>query len=99
MKKKYTESNNRNFKGIWIPKHIWYNKDISIRARVMLTEIDNFDNSKKGGDCCSASNKYFAEFFGISQPSVKRLIAELKQQGLIRQVGFDGRTRLLKSLI
>ena len=99
MEKKYTESNKRDFKGIWIPRHIWYNKKISIRARVLLAEIDSFDHSKKGGKYCFASNKYFAEFFGISQSSVKRLIAELAQHRFVKQVGFNGRIRFLKSLI
>ena len=46
---------NRDFKGVWIPKEIWLNTDLSIIEKVLLVEIDSLDNSDRG---CFASNEY-----------------------------------------
>ena len=53
----------RDFKGIWIPKEIWLNKNLKLIEKIFLVEIDSLDNE----DGCYASNKYFAEFFGITK--------------------------------
>ena len=49
---------NRDFKGVWIPKEIWLNTDLSIIEKVLLVEIDSLDNSDRG---CFASNEYLAK--------------------------------------
>lgn len=64
---------NRNFKGIWIPKHIWLNENLSLQEKVFLVEIDSLDNSKG----CFASNKYFSDFFGLSKTRVSLVIKSL----------------------
>ena len=56
------EQQERTFKGIWIPKEIWLNNELTLQEKVILVEIDSLDND----DGCFASNKYFSEFFGIS---------------------------------
>ena len=38
--------NNRAFKGVWIPKEIWCNKELNITERCFLTEIDSIDNDE-----------------------------------------------------
>ena len=53
---------NRGFKGIWIPKEIWLNTDLTMQEKVFLVEIDSLDNDIG----CTAGNQYFADFFGIS---------------------------------
>ena len=50
---------NREFRGIWIPKDIWLNKDLSTNEKVLLAEIDSLGGSSNG---CFASNQYFADF-------------------------------------
>jgi len=83
----------REFRGVWIPKQIWCNKDLSAIDKVILTEIDSLDNVEH----CTANNDYFAEFCDISVPTVKRSIKKLEELGLIDRVGYDGRVRTLKS--
>lgn len=63
----------RAFKGIWIPKEIWLSKDLTILEKILLVEIDSLDNEEG----CFASNKYFAEFFGLSNGRISQIINEL----------------------
>ena len=60
----------RNFKGIWIPKDIRLSKDLSIQEKVLLVEIQSLNNS----NWCFASNNYFAEFFWMTPKYVSKLI-------------------------
>lgn len=70
---------NRGFKGIWIPKEIWLNTNLTMQEKVFLVEIDSLDN--EGG--CTAGNQYFAEFFGISKTRVSLVIQNLISKGYI----------------
>lgn len=70
----------RNFKGVWIPKEVWLSTDLTLQEKVFLVEIDSLDNGEKG---CFASNQYFAEFFGLSIDRCSVVIGELKRKKLI----------------
>lgn len=69
----------RNFKGIWIPKEIWLNEDLSIQEKVFLVEIDSLDNENG----CFASNDYFAKFFKLSKNRCSEVIKGLETKGLV----------------
>jgi len=69
----------RDFKGVWISKEIWLSKELSLMEKVLFVEIHSLDN-KRG---CFASNRYFAEFFGVSPRQIATYIASLKQKGFI----------------
>lgn len=83
----------RDFKGVWIPKDIWLNKELSILEKCLITEIDSLDNSGKG---CFASNKYLSEFIGVSEGRCANIISDLKKREFIVQCFFDGRNRGLR---
>jgi hypothetical protein len=87
---------NRDFKGVWIPKDIWLNTDLSIIEKVLLVEIDSLDNSERG---CFASNEYLASFVQLSEGRVANIISDLKKRGFIIQLFFDGRNRGLRTQI
>jgi hypothetical protein len=87
---------NRDFKGVWIPKDIWLNTDLSIIEKVLLVEIDSLDNSDRG---CFASNEYLASFVQLSEGRVANIIVDLKKRGFIIQLFFDGRNRGLRTHI
>lgn len=70
---------NRAFKGIWIPKEIWLNEDLTVMEKLFLVEIDSLDNEKG----CYASNNYFADFFGISKGRCTQIIKSLEKKGLV----------------
>ena len=82
----------RDFKGVWIPKEIWLNPELSMIEKGIFTEI----SSLGGENHCYASNEYLAEFCQCSVPTVTRAIKHLMTLKLIEQVSFDGRVRVLK---
>ena len=85
----------RNFKGVWIPKEVYLNKELSWSEKILFIEIDSLDNEKG----CFASNDYFADFIGVSNTRISKMTSKLKEQGLIRQESFDGRQRILHSIM
>ena len=84
---------NRDFKGVWIPKEIYLNEDLNWTQKILLIEIDSLDNEKG----CFATNKYLANFLGKSKNYISQCISELKEKGYIYEKEFDGRKRVLKS--
>lgn len=74
-------SDERAFRGVWIPAEIWLNRDLSLQEKVMLIEIDSLQHPQKG---CFKSNKKLAEFFGLSPNRVSEVISSLKKKGWIR---------------
>ena len=73
------EKPSRDFKGIWIPKEIWESNQLSIMEKVLFVEIHSLDNERG----CYASNRYFAEFFDVSERQIQNRIAGLKAKGFI----------------
>ena len=71
---------NRSFRGVWIPREIWLNKDLSITEKCFLAEIDSLGGSEEG---CFASNQYFAEFFNLSKERARKIIGELNKKGYL----------------
>lgn len=89
--------NKREFLGIWIPKEIWLNKNLSITEKCLLAEIQNEIQSLDNEETpYYASNEYFAEFFQCSIPTITRAITKLKNLGYIETENVDGRHRLIK---
>ena len=85
-------SNERDFKGVWIPRDIWLSTELSMIEKGILTEISSLDNEMH----CIASNEYFAEFCQCSIATVTRAIKHLTDLNYIEQVSFDGRHRVIK---
>ena len=90
------ENPNRDFKGIWIPREIWLDSELTALDKIILAEIDSLDNGERG---CFASNKYLADFSGCSESKVSKSISKLIERGYIVVSGFDGRQRELKSCL
>ena len=73
------EKPSRDFKGIWIPREIWESRQLSIMEKVLFQEIHSLDNERG----CYAGNKYFADFFDVSERQIQNVIASLKGKGFI----------------
>ena len=84
----------RDFKGIWIPKEIWLDKNLTYFEKAVYAEID----SLCGDDGCFASNKYFAEFFECSERNIRYAITHLRDLGLIETIACNGRKRVIRTL-
>ena len=86
--------NERDSKGVWIPRTVWLDDRLNALDKVILTEIDSLDNGERG---CYASNKHIAEFCQCSETKVSTAISKLIKLGYITVQKFDGRQRELKS--
>lgn len=86
----------RDFKGIWIPKEIWLFEGLTIAEKALWAEIDSLYDEDKGG--CYASNEYLCKFNGVKLRFLQIMISNLKSKGLIEQVSFDGRQRIIKAV-
>ena len=84
----------RQFKGIWIPKEIWLDRNLNALDKIILMEINSLDDGENG---CYASNKYLAEFCQCTETKVSTTISKLKELGYIKLENFNGRVRVLKS--
>lgn len=83
---------NRDFKGVWIPKEIWLNEELTLIEKVIFVEIDSLDNE----DHCIAGNDYLATFCGCSERKVSDAIKKLSELGYIEVLSFDGRHRKIR---
>ncbi len=81
----------RDFKGVWIPKEIWLNKELSMLEKVLLIEIGSLDTETH----CTAGNDYFAQFCNCGIATITRAITHLKDLGYIKEFPYDGRVRKL----
>ena len=83
----------RDFKGIWIPKEVWLSPTLSLMEKVLFVEIHSLDNERG----CFASNRYFAEFFGISDRQIRNVILSLKMKGFVTVTVRNKNERIIRA--
>ena len=66
------------FCGVWIPREVILNPDLTPTAKVLYSIIMALD--AKG---CTASNDYFSKIVGCSERHIQNLMQELEQHNLI----------------
>jgi DNA-binding transcriptional regulator YhcF (GntR family) len=79
----------REFKGVWIPKEVWLNKDLSLTEKALLAEIDSFSGE---GKAFYKSNETIQEEYKVSRPTISKAFKKLEGLGFIK-IEFDGRRR------
>jgi hypothetical protein len=88
---------NRDFKGVWIPKEIWIDKELTWMEKLLLVEINSLDNIEG----CYASNQYFADFFNLSASRISEIISSLVEKKYITSKliyeGLQVKMRILKT--
>ena len=87
------EQNERDFKGIWIPREIWFYEKLTALEKVVLMEIDSLDVREQG---CYASNEYLSIFCQCTETKISLTIKKLLELDLVEIVSFDGRKRCIK---
>lgn len=87
----------RDFKGIWIPREIWLNDDLLPNEKILWAEIHSLFDREHGG--CHATNEYLAKFLRLKPLYVSQMISKLKKRGLIQDVHFDGRKRIIRAVM
>lgn len=86
---------NRDFKGIWIPREIWLNENLSIHAKILWAEIWSLHDRESGG--CYASNEYLCNFLGVKITRLKEVMKELRDFNFLVDVFFNGRQRIIRA--
>ena len=79
----------REFKGVWIPREVWLNPDLSLTEKALLAEIDSFTGD---GKAFYKSNETIQEEYKVSRPTISKALKKLEGLGFIK-VEFDGRRR------
>ncbi|KAA0014409.1 helix-turn-helix domain-containing protein [Billgrantia pellis] len=74
-------SEQRAFRGVWIPADIWLSQELTLQEKVMLVEIDSLQHPERG---CYKSNAKLAEFFQLSRNRVSEVISSLAKKGWVR---------------
>lgn len=85
----------RDFKGVWIPKEIWLDKNLNWSEKMLLVEIDSLASLEKG---CFVTNEYLSDFFNLSKDRISKLISSLKNKGYIevKLIYKQGTKQILK---
>jgi hypothetical protein len=88
---------NRDFKGVWIPKEIWIDTELTWMEKLLLVEINSLDNQEG----CYASNQYFADFFNLSTSRISEIVNALVEKKYITSKliyeGLQVKMRVLKT--
>lgn len=82
----------RDFKGIWIPKVLWFTEELTLQEKILLLEIDSLDNERG----CFASNGHLGKIVQCHPKSISRSIAALKKKGLIHDRDSTDEQRTLR---
>lgn len=88
--------NKRDFTGVWIPREIWLHPHLLPLEKLLWGEVKSLFNREKGG--CFASNLYLAKFFKVSERYIIEMLSKLKKFGLVKEISFNGRQRIIAAL-
>jgi len=67
-----------NFTGIWIPKNIWFDSEISVMEKFFYAEAVGLSALGKKG--CYAGNSHFTKILGVSTARISQLIKSLSDK-------------------
>lgn len=87
----------KQYKGIWLPKEILDNPDLTPTEKILLAIIESLDDEQAGG--CYASNEYLSSKIDSTAKSTSNRITSLKEKGYIIQTKYDGRHRFIRSAL
>ena len=83
-----------NFKGVWIPREIFFSSELSLEEKFILAVVDTLSVE---GDCY-ANNGYFAKLCGCRGETISRHLTRLESLGYIKRDKMHGTSkRIIKS--
>lgn len=80
----------REFTGVWIPRHIIEDENLTMTDKIIFAEIACFD-------VCYKSNEKLGERYGLKRNTIMKIVLKLEAMGYIERKSFDGRQRQLKA--
>lgn len=84
------ENYKKEFTGVWIPKHVIEDQDLSMSAKIIYAEIACFN-------ICYKSNESLGNRYNLKKNTISLIIKSLKDKGYVEELDFDGRKRSLKA--
>lgn len=75
-------SKERNFKGVWIPAKLYLSGIFSPNEKFVLLEIYSLSKKNK----CYATNKHFADFVGLKENTIQKMMLEFERAGYIKRI-------------
>lgn len=82
-KKEIIISENRDFKGVWIPERLYLTREFTPNEKFLLIEI--YSLTKKKNRECFANNKHFADFVGLKENTVQKMMLKFENSGYIKR--------------
>lgn len=82
-KKEIVISENRDFKGVWIPERLYLTREFTPNEKFLLIEI--YSLTKKKNRECFANNKHFANFVGLKENTVQKMMLKFENAGYIKR--------------
>jgi len=82
-KKEIIISENRDFKGVWIPERLYLTREFTPNEKFLLIEIYSLTKKKKRE--CFANNKHFADFVGLKENTVQKMMLKFENNGYIKR--------------
>lgn len=83
----------RKFKGVWICKALWLHPTLTWLQKCLVAEIDSLSDENEG---CGASDSYLADMFSVKAKTISNMLSQLRSQGVIETVLWDGNKRQLR---
>ncbi len=85
------------FTGIFLPVEILDKEELTLLDQVLLSWIDALFCKEHGG--CFAKNDYLAKRLHVKENTIAKSIMKLRHMGLIEDISFDGRNRVMRATI
>ena len=82
-KKEIVISENRDFKGVWIPERLYLTREFTPNEKFLLIEIYSLTKNKNRE--CFANNKHFADFVGLKENTVQKMMLKFENVGYIKR--------------
>ncbi len=82
-KKEIVIAENRDFKGVWIPERLYLTREFTPNEKFLLIEI--YSLTKKKSRECFANNKHFADFVGLKENTVQKMMLKFENAGYIKR--------------
>lgn len=83
-KKEIIISENRDFKGVWIPERLYLTREFTPNEKFVLIEIYSLTKNKSRK--CFASNKHFADFVGLKENTVQKMMLKFENAGYLKRI-------------
>lgn len=83
-KKEIVIDEGRGFKGVWIAKRLYLTREFTPNEKFVLIEIYSLSTGEKKQ--CYASNKHFADFVGLKENTVQKMLLKFENAGYIKRI-------------